>query len=281
MGKRYPQRFKEIVKRYWKSRNEDEMLFLTASSTSSAEQDKLPKAHFHNAFTMSALEGGSLPLSFKEHSVFLRPGEILIIGRKIPHMVEPLYKDEACNYRSITINKELLGDALLAKIKHSENSVSKICDEQMWQNFLKEQQRMEDGDANGISAIRDISEKILSAIDDNVLFRFQVESPYIRTLIDYIEANYLASPDIAELARVVNLSPYYLTRLFKQEVGMSPHAYINQLRINRAGDLIQQGESLLGIAYELGFADQSHFSKTFLKLTGMSPIRFNQVLKTN
>lgn len=281
MGKRYPQRFKEIIKRYWKSRNEDEMLFLTASSTSSAEQDKLPKAHFHNTFTMSALEGGALPLSFKDHSVVLHPGEILIIGRKIPHMVEPIYKDEACNYRSITINKELLGDDLLTKIKHSENSVSKICDEKIWRDFLREQQYMENGETKGINEIRDISEKILSEIEDNILFRFQIKSPYIRTLIDYIEENYLSSPGIEELAGIVNLSSYYLTRLFKQEIGMSPHAYINQLRINRAGDLIQQGESLLGIAYELGFADQSHFSKTFLKLTGMSPIRFNQVLKTN
>ena len=140
---------------------------------------------------------------------------------------------------------------------------------------------MENGETKGINEIRDIAEKILSEIEDNILFRFQIKSPYIRTLIDYIEENYLSSPGIEELAGIVNLSPYYLTRLFKQEIGMSPHAYINQLRINRAGDLIQQGESLLGIAYELGFADQSHFSKTFLKLTGMSPIRFNQVLKTN
>ena len=120
MGKRYPQRFKEIIKRYWKSRNEDEMLFLTASSTSSAEQDKLPKAHFHNTFTMSALEGGALPLSFKDHSVVLHPGEILIIGRKIPHMVEPIYKDEACRY----IKMKHVIIARLLSIKSSWETIS-------------------------------------------------------------------------------------------------------------------------------------------------------------
>lgn len=86
---------------------------------------------------------------------------------------------------------------------------------------------------------------------------------------------------LEDLAKEVNLSPFHFTRLFKQEVGMSPHAYVTQLRVNRAQDLILRGESLLGIAYELGFADQSHFSRTFLKLTGVSPVRFNTTSKTD
>ena len=128
MGKRYLQRFKEIVKRYWKSRNEDEILFLTAASTSSAEQEKLPKAHFHNTFTMCALEGGSLPLSFKEHSIIMHPGEILIIGRKIPHMVEPLYMDDACKYRSITIDKELSQEGQFRELVRAAQLLRKEAD---------------------------------------------------------------------------------------------------------------------------------------------------------
>ena len=97
----------------------------------------------------------------------------------------------------------------------------------------------------------------------------------------YMEDNYMSSISIEELSKVVNLSPFHFTRLFKQEAGMSPHAYITQLRVNRAQDLILRGESLLGIAYELGFADQSHFSRTFLKLTGVSPVKFNTASKTD
>lgn len=230
---------------------------------------------------MSALEDGSLPISFHNGTVILHPGEILIIGHNIPHMVDLAHIDDACYYRTATINENLLDSSLLAKIKEAENTVSKISDKSLWEKFVSEQRNIESGDSYEINAMRHLSETMLSEISKNVLLRFQVSSPYIRQIMRYMEDNYMSSISIEELSKVVNLSPFHFTRLFKQEAGMSPHAYITQLRVNRAQDLILRGESLLGIAYELGFADQSHFSRTFLKLTGVSPVKFNTASKAD
>ena len=196
-------------------------------------------------------------------------------------MVDLAHIDDACYYRTATINENLLDSSLLAKIKEAENTVSKISDKSLWEKFVSEQRNIESGDSYEINAMRHLSETMLSEISKNVLLRFQVSSPYIRQIMRYMEDNYMSSISIEELSKVVNLSPFHFTRLFKQEAGMSPHAYITQLRVNRAQDLILRGESLLGIAYELGFADQSHFSRTFLKLTGVSPVKFNTASKTD
>ncbi|ANZ46267.1 helix-turn-helix domain-containing protein [Cloacibacillus porcorum] len=279
-GKRSSQ-LKKIIKRYWRSHLSDDIRFLAAASADDLQRDNLPKPHFHNTFTMSALEDGSLPISFHNGTVILHPGEILIIGHNIPHMVDLAHIDDACYYRTATINENLLDSSLLAKIKEAENTVSKISDKSLWEKFVSEQRNIESGDSYEINAMRHLSETMLSEISKNVLLRFQVSSPYIRQIMRYMEDNYMSSISIEELSKVVNLSPFHFTRLFKQEAGMSPHAYITQLRVNRAQDLILRGESLLGIAYELGFADQSHFSRTFLKLTGVSPVKFNTASKAD
>ncbi|MDY2984311.1 MAG: AraC family transcriptional regulator [Synergistes jonesii] len=269
---------KKIVKRYWRSRFRNDMRFLTASSEDSSDLKYDQRMHFHNTFTVSALEDGSLPVSFHNGTVLLRPGEILVIGHNIPHRVELVHLDGACYYRTATINEELLSRTLLLKIKDMENTVSRISDSRIWENFITEQKKIEVG-SEELGTLSSIYEMMLAEISNNVLMRFEVSSPYIRSVLKYVEENYLQPLNLEDLANYVNLSLFHFTRLFKKEVGMSPHAYITQLRVNRAQDLIQYGESLLGIAYELGFADQSHFSRTFLKLTGVSPVRFNIMSK--
>ena len=84
-GKRSSQ-LKKIIKRYWRSHLSDDIRFLAAASADDLQRDNLPKPHFHNTFTMSALEDGSLPISFHNGTVILHPGEILIIGHNIPHL---------------------------------------------------------------------------------------------------------------------------------------------------------------------------------------------------
>lgn len=113
---------------------------------------------------MSALEDGSLPISFHNGTVILHPGEILIIGHNIPHMVDLAHIDDACYYRTATINENLLDSSLLAKIKEAENTVSKISDKSLWEKFVSEQRNIESGDSDEINAMRHLSETMLSEI---------------------------------------------------------------------------------------------------------------------
>ncbi|CAM4261593.1 helix-turn-helix domain-containing protein [Paenibacillus alkaliterrae] len=79
----------------------------------------------------------------------------------------------------------------------------------------------------------------------------------------------------AELAEKVGLNANYLSQLFKKEVGMPIHAYIVREKIEEAKKLLSDPALTLSeICAWLNFYDQSHFTKIFRKLTGVTPKQF-------
>lgn len=87
----------------------------------------------------------------------------------------------------------------------------------------------------------------------------------------YLDEHFAQPVTLAELARLVGLSPYYLHRAFEQEVGLPPHAYLESVRVREAQRLLACGESIAQVAYELGFSDQSHLTRRFTRLLGITP----------
>ncbi|QBD76071.1 AraC family transcriptional regulator [Ktedonosporobacter rubrisoli] len=87
----------------------------------------------------------------------------------------------------------------------------------------------------------------------------------------YLDEHYAEKTTLSELAHLVNFSPYYLLRIFEREIGISPHAYLESVRIKHAQDLLARGITQVQVAYELGFSSQSHFSYRFKRLLGVTP----------
>ncbi len=76
---------------------------------------------------------------------------------------------------------------------------------------------------------------------------------------------------VEPLAAHVNLSRGHLAHLFKQDMGLTMPRYLLWRRTLRALGLVLQGQGLIDAAYEAGFADQAHFSRSFRRLLGRSP----------
>ncbi len=78
-----------------------------------------------------------------------------------------------------------------------------------------------------------------------------------------------------ELAAGNNISPGYFRRIFREITGMPPHRYLNQMRINRAVDMIQHhGASIYDAAGSVGIHDLNYFSRLCRQLTGYPPSHF-------
>lgn len=97
----------------------------------------------------------------------------------------------------------------------------------------------------------------------------------LQAVEEYIHAHLDQSISLAELAAVAHLSEFHFARLFKQTTGLPPHQFVIHVRIERAKRLITAGRlSLAQIALEVGFSDQSQFTRHFKRLVGVTPKRF-------
>jgi AraC family transcriptional regulator len=93
----------------------------------------------------------------------------------------------------------------------------------------------------------------------------------------YIDAHLHRNLKLVELAAIAQISPTYFARLFKQSEGITPHQYILKQRIDRAQSLLRHSElSLADIAVRIGFCDQSHLTRCFKRLVGVTPTQFRQ-----
>jgi AraC family transcriptional regulator len=82
---------------------------------------------------------------------------------------------------------------------------------------------------------------------------------------------------LADLASLVQLSPYHFARLFKQSTGLAPHQYHLKCRVDRAKQLLFTRDlNIAEVASAVGFASQSHFNYHFKRMVGVSPKKFLQ-----
>ncbi len=93
----------------------------------------------------------------------------------------------------------------------------------------------------------------------------------MRLAREYLEDNFAENVPLAALAKVVNLSPFHLARVFGKEVGIPLHAYQAQARVRHARDLLLRGWPVARVAQQTGFADQSHLARHFKRLVGVPP----------
>ena len=82
---------------------------------------------------------------------------------------------------------------------------------------------------------------------------------------------------LAELAGVVQLSVFHFTRKFRAEFGCPPHAYVMRKRIERAkAQLAKRDIPLKVVAANSGFSDQSHMTRLFQRLLGVTPAAYRK-----
>ena len=119
-----------------------------------------------------------------------------------------------------------------------------------------------------------LSSLVTHCVDATTPIRAGDEPTAVRVAREYIDEHFHRTISLAELAGLTGLSAFHLHRVFSRQTGMPPHAYQTQLRINRAKQLLRQLRSLSEVALMTGFADQSHFTRHFRRLVGVTPGRF-------
>jgi AraC family transcriptional regulator len=131
------------------------------------------------------------------------------------------------------------------------------------------------------------SESLANLFNIHLLRNYCTSTPILRSYsgglstkklqqaIDYIQAHLDEKLSLESIATQLNLSVHYFCELFTQSTGIPPYKYVLQQRVDRAQQLLRNSQkSLSEIALDCGFADQSHLSRHFTKLTRISPKKY-------
>ena len=234
--------------------------------------------HWHEEVQVWAIESGADVLSFRGAQHFTPPGSLAFVPPGEVHCnryVDP----EGCTYRTLNVGPDLLlrafGDLTLEQATFSL-SQPVVQDPDLFRRFVATHARLEEQPS------RLVSDVLLLRLLEEMLQRTsplrrdpggygREERLAVRRVREYLVEVHASSVSLEDLAKMANLSPYHLHRVFTREVGMPPHAFQTQVRISRARILLREGKPLHAVAAETGFSDQSHFTREFKRYVGLTP----------
>jgi AraC family transcriptional regulator len=131
-----------------------------------------------------------------------------------------------------------------------------------------------------------LAARLAHAHSETGLIRSPIPSPHrldhgrLRRVLTYIQENLAEDITVADLANVACLSIFHFTRAFAAAMGVPPHRYVSQRRLEAAKALIATGKpSLSEIAFNCQFSSQSSFTRAFRRATGMTPAEYRRALQ--
>jgi AraC family transcriptional regulator len=105
--------------------------------------------------------------------------------------------------------------------------------------------------------------------------------PWLQTVKEFLRENFSEPPGLDELAKAAGVHPTHLARVFRQFERRTVGEYVREVRIEYARQRMLTGsEALVEIALAAGFADQTHFTRSFKRVTGMTPSEFRRTFAT-
>lgn len=120
-------------------------------------------------------------------------------------------------------------------------------------------------------------DKIFEACRNVQIKREESSSSVIDKAKEYIERQYHKDISLDEVSKEVNISPYYFSKLFKEETGENFIEYLTNLRMNKAKELLSNTDmSMKEICCQIGYSDPNYFSRIFKKNIGVTPTEYKE-----
>lgn len=138
-------------------------------------------------------------------------------------------------------------------------------------------------DLNRIESLEDLSYWLVMVLDkftENVFSKTEPKgTSLIQKSILFINENYKKDLTLNNVAELVHLNASYFSTLFKKELGLSFSSYLNKVRVEKSKFLLKNSTlAISDIALEVGFEDQSYFTKVFKSVAQMTPKEYKQKL---
>lgn len=231
------------------------------------------KKHAHDEYSIALIERGKSKLDYLNETVEICEGQVIFIEADIMHHCQP--EDfRNWSYQMLYIKKDWFNDLLKRGTMPHKLLVKSLDDK----TFVKVQGVFDTlrSDVSSLEKEEILIEMIegLFRVDNCFIFNQNIISNNdiaCEKIRGYISTNFLEKIYLEQLSELCGLSRYYIIKLFNQKYDVTPHAYQISCRMNYAKQEMAEGHDIAKIAQEIGFFDQSHFSKTFRAYFGVTP----------
>lgn len=120
-------------------------------------------------------------------------------------------------------------------------------------------------------------DKVLEACRNVITKKEEQANSVILKAKSYIDENYSKDISLDDVSRILDISPYYFSKLFKEETGENFIEYLTNIRIEKAKKLLQNREiSIKNICADTGYSDPNYFSRIFKKQVGITPTEYRE-----
>jgi AraC-like DNA-binding protein len=232
--------------------------------------------HTHDCFVVGTVVAGAEILEVRGKPHIVAVGDILQLHPHEPHANRSVGNDALC-YRVFYLPEASIV-AYLDEGDHLSFAGPVAADSQLGGRIAQLHRNLTDHATGRLEQESTLSALIaaLAGPSRQVARRTGGDGRAIRHVRGFIEAHFAEDFGLARLAEVAGLSVFRVAHLFKAGTGLSPIAYRNQCRVYAARRLLLTDQPIADIAAELGFADQSHLTRQFQRIMGISPNRYRQ-----
>lgn len=263
-------------------------------------------AHWHEESEFTYITRGSCRYHMNLEDVVVEEGDLLFISPLMLHsaaLLEPEHDTRCMESDTFVFHLNFLGGntadicsmRYLTPLQNQELSVPTVFKptDDCYPQFLSIFQEISNAHENHLPGfeleIKSLLLRLLFLLIQNKRELSSADSSVspannekIRTVLTYIEENFENPLRVEELSGICYFSKYHFMRFFKQHIGMTCVEYINNLRLEKALTLFEQGNtSILDVSLSVGFRNLSYFHRAFLKKYHVTPKTFLNLQREN
>lgn len=253
----------------------------------------MPAQHFHSTYELYYLVSGERRFFIKDRILEIREGELVLIHPNVLHrttnaempkherIIINFHEDFLMRQKSLSVHPldSLLEEEFTA-IRFSPSHRS-IYAEELLRKMLQEVQEEKTGFEIYVQTLLlQLLIDLSRYLEENQLKPQPYNSPVhdrMTEIVRYINENYTRNITLPNLAERFYISPYYLSRAFKETTGFSFVEYLNTVRIKEAIKLLKGSRLKVNkIAEKTGFGSITHFGRVFKQITGHPPLYYRK-----
>ncbi|QPC80530.1 AraC family transcriptional regulator [Phototrophicus methaneseepsis] len=239
------------------------------------------KPHAHDYFVLGIIETGLQSFTYGHDRLVTSPGSLIIINPGEVHTGEAAIS-EGFTYRALYPSVALMAsiaDAFHIKPTHIPSFSGGVAEDRQLFYWIRQLHHRSEYAPDSLALEEQLTHFFIALIQRYTqlpygLKHYNTAPGAIATVCDYLEAHYEQNITLETLADLVHISPYHLARLFQRHTGISPHKYLENIRIRHAEQLLTMDMPIADVAFATGFSSQSHLTRTFKQILGTTPGEF-------